>query len=182
MWKFLGVFVSPLFLRSWGEYIEEREGHGKLHIRLATDFIMWDSIVDCDFLKFEVDSEDQILYTAMGFSPCGVRHSNYYQNSGFLQINNWNRLDYFLCLLISILQKYQHRHFDAFFSVLSCGVSVPFYTAFLPFLFWVRTLSHIFSFCFWTFTAIPFFLFISNVLLLYGRLGIANWLGKWLSW
>ncbi|CAA0829922.1 Lipid phosphate phosphatase delta [Striga hermonthica] len=34
------------------------------------------------------------------------------------------------------IQKYQHRHLDALFSGLSCVVSVPFYTAFLPLLFW----------------------------------------------
>ncbi|KAJ6968228.1 lipid phosphate phosphatase delta-like [Populus alba x Populus x berolinensis] len=34
------------------------------------------------------------------------------------------------------LQKYQHGFLDALFSGLSCVVSVPFYTAFLPLLFW----------------------------------------------
>ncbi|CAH9124516.1 unnamed protein product [Cuscuta epithymum] len=34
------------------------------------------------------------------------------------------------------IQKYQSWYLDAFFSGLSCIVSVPFYTAFLPFLFW----------------------------------------------
>ncbi|KAL0383797.1 UNVERIFIED_CONTAM: Lipid phosphate phosphatase delta [Sesamum calycinum] len=38
--------------------------------------------------------------------------------------------------IILKIQKYQHSHFDAFFSLLSCVVSVPFYTAFLPLLFW----------------------------------------------
>lgn len=36
-----------------------------------------------------------------------------------------------------VLQKHQNRVLDAFFSCLSCVVSVPFYTAFLPLLFWV---------------------------------------------
>jgi sphingosine-1-phosphate phosphatase 1 len=31
----------------------------------------------------------------------------------------------------------QHKLLDNFFSVLSCVVSVPFYTGFLPLLFWV---------------------------------------------
>ncbi|XP_065856666.1 lipid phosphate phosphatase delta [Euphorbia lathyris] len=38
--------------------------------------------------------------------------------------------------LIIRIQEHQHRFFDALFSLLSCVVSVPFYTAFLPFLFW----------------------------------------------
>jgi len=42
-----------------------------------------------------------------------------------------------LYLLISFLQKYHNKYLDAFFSALSCVVSVPFYTAFLPLLFWV---------------------------------------------
>ena len=39
------------------------------------------------------------------------------------------------------LQKYQHGFLDALFSGLSCVVSVPFYTAFLPLLFWVCFIS-----------------------------------------
>lgn len=38
--------------------------------------------------------------------------------------------------LILKIQKYQHSIWDAVFSGLSCIVSVPFYTAFLPLLFW----------------------------------------------
>ncbi|KAB1222426.1 Lipid phosphate phosphatase delta [Morella rubra] len=38
--------------------------------------------------------------------------------------------------LILRIQKYQHRFLDALFSGLSCVVSVPFYTGFLPLLFW----------------------------------------------
>ncbi|KAL6509104.1 hypothetical protein OROGR_023211 [Orobanche gracilis] len=38
--------------------------------------------------------------------------------------------------IIIKIQKYRHRHLDALFSGLSCVVSVPFYTAFLPLLFW----------------------------------------------
>lgn len=39
------------------------------------------------------------------------------------------------------LQKHQSGVLDAFFSGLSCVVSVPFYTAFLPLLFWVTSKS-----------------------------------------
>ncbi|KAG5615793.1 hypothetical protein H5410_015617 [Solanum commersonii] len=35
-----------------------------------------------------------------------------------------------------MIQKYHNKYLDAFFSALSCVVSVPFYTAFLPLLFW----------------------------------------------
>ncbi|KAI3446394.1 hypothetical protein Pfo_003059 [Paulownia fortunei] len=51
------------------------------------------------------------------------------------------------------IQKYQHRHLDAFFSGLSCVVSVPFYTAFLPLLFWTghsklaRQMTLLMAFC-----------------------------------
>lgn len=38
----------------------------------------------------------------------------------------------------SVMQSYKAGFFDALFSGLSCVVSVPFYTAFLPLLFWVR--------------------------------------------
>ncbi|KAG6770268.1 hypothetical protein POTOM_025944 [Populus tomentosa] len=38
--------------------------------------------------------------------------------------------------IILQIQKYQHGYLDALFSGLSCVVSVPFYTAFLPLLFW----------------------------------------------
>ncbi|KAI3474503.1 hypothetical protein Pfo_029413 [Paulownia fortunei] len=57
--------------------------------------------------------------------------------------------------IILKIQKYKHRHLDALFSGLSCVVSVPFYTAFLPLLFWNSL------YVFW-------FLCV--------RLGIANWL------
>ncbi|XP_050380883.1 lipid phosphate phosphatase delta isoform X2 [Argentina anserina] len=50
-------------------------------------------------------------------------------------------------------QNYQHRFLDAFFSALSCVVSVPFYTAFLPLLFWsghgklARQMTLLMAFC-----------------------------------
>jgi sphingosine-1-phosphate phosphatase 1 len=51
------------------------------------------------------------------------------------------------------IQKYKHGLFDLFFSVLSCVVSVPFYTAFLPLLFWsghgklARQMTLLMAFC-----------------------------------
>lgn len=51
------------------------------------------------------------------------------------------------------IQKYQHGYLDGFFSALSCSVSVPFYTAFLPFLFWsghcklARQMTLLMAFC-----------------------------------
>ncbi|XP_044507821.1 lipid phosphate phosphatase delta [Mangifera indica] len=51
------------------------------------------------------------------------------------------------------IQSYEHKFLDAFFSVLSCVVSVPFYTAFLPFLFWsghgklARQMTLLMAFC-----------------------------------
>ncbi|XP_047970088.1 lipid phosphate phosphatase delta-like isoform X1 [Salvia hispanica] len=54
------------------------------------------------------------------------------------------------------IQKYQHRCLDAFFSGLSCVVSVPFYTAFLPLLFWTghcklaRQMTLLIAFCDYT--------------------------------
>lgn len=47
----------------------------------------------------------------------------------------------FSILGICVLQKCQNGVLDAFFSGLSCVVSVPFYTAFLPLLFWVSFLT-----------------------------------------
>ncbi|KAK4404986.1 Lipid phosphate phosphatase delta [Sesamum angolense] len=58
--------------------------------------------------------------------------------------------------IILKIQKYQHTHFDAFFSLLSCFVSVPFYTAFLPLLFWTghcklaRQMTLLMAFCDYT--------------------------------
>ncbi|KAL2225844.1 lipid phosphate phosphatase delta [Sesamum indicum] len=58
--------------------------------------------------------------------------------------------------IILKIQKYQHRHLDAFFSLLSCVVSVPFYTAFLPLLFWTghcklaRQMTLLMAFCDYT--------------------------------
>ncbi|KAL0405043.1 UNVERIFIED_CONTAM: Lipid phosphate phosphatase delta [Sesamum radiatum] len=58
--------------------------------------------------------------------------------------------------IILKIQKYQHRHLDAFFSFLSCVVSVPFYTAFLPLLFWTghcklaRQMTLLMAFCDYT--------------------------------
>ncbi|XP_051149389.1 lipid phosphate phosphatase delta [Andrographis paniculata] len=58
--------------------------------------------------------------------------------------------------IILKIQKYQHRHLDAFFSGLSCVVSVPFYTAFLPLLFWTghcklaRQMTLLIAFCDYT--------------------------------
>ncbi|KAL6141566.1 hypothetical protein ACLB2K_059854 [Fragaria x ananassa] len=55
--------------------------------------------------------------------------------------------------LILQIQNYQHRFLDAFFSALSCVVSVPFYTAFLPLLFWsghgklARQMTLLMAFC-----------------------------------
>ncbi|XP_057768722.1 lipid phosphate phosphatase delta [Salvia miltiorrhiza] len=58
--------------------------------------------------------------------------------------------------IIIKIQKYQHRYLDAFFSGLSCVVSVPFYTAFLPLLFWTghcklaRQMTLLIAFCDYT--------------------------------
>ncbi|EYU39977.1 hypothetical protein ABFS82_10G175300 [Erythranthe guttata] len=55
--------------------------------------------------------------------------------------------------IILKIQKYQHRYLDALFSGLSCIVSVPFYTAFLPLLFWTghcklaRQMTLLMAFC-----------------------------------
>ncbi|XP_043692200.1 lipid phosphate phosphatase delta-like [Telopea speciosissima] len=55
--------------------------------------------------------------------------------------------------LILQIQCFQHRFLDAFFSALSCVVSVPFYTAFLPLLFWsghnklARQMTLLMAFC-----------------------------------
>ncbi|OMO68843.1 Phosphatidic acid phosphatase type 2/haloperoxidase [Corchorus olitorius] len=51
------------------------------------------------------------------------------------------------------IQKYQHKFWDALFSGLSCVVSVPFYTGFLPLLFWsghgklARQMTLLMAFC-----------------------------------
>ncbi|KAL8263108.1 hypothetical protein R6Q59_024457 [Mikania micrantha] len=51
------------------------------------------------------------------------------------------------------IQKYEHGLLDAFFSGLSCVVSVPFYTGFLPLLFWsghgklARQMTLLMAFC-----------------------------------
>ncbi|KAL9237777.1 hypothetical protein vseg_012284 [Gypsophila vaccaria] len=51
------------------------------------------------------------------------------------------------------IQKYQHKYLDALFSGMSCAVSVPFYTAFLPLLFWsghgrlARQMTLLMAFC-----------------------------------
>ncbi|KAL9373840.1 hypothetical protein Peur_033460 [Populus x canadensis] len=55
--------------------------------------------------------------------------------------------------IILQIQKYQHGFLDALFSGLSCVVSVPFYTAFLPLLFWsghgklARQMTLLMAFC-----------------------------------
>ncbi|CAI9268317.1 unnamed protein product [Lactuca saligna] len=51
------------------------------------------------------------------------------------------------------IQKYQHGFWDALFSGISCVVSVPFYTGFLPLLFWsghgklARQMTLLMAFC-----------------------------------
>ncbi|XP_019154151.1 PREDICTED: lipid phosphate phosphatase delta-like [Ipomoea nil] len=51
------------------------------------------------------------------------------------------------------IQRYQYRYLDALFSGLSCIVSVPFYTGFLPLLFWsghcklARQMTLLMAFC-----------------------------------
>ncbi|XP_027069435.1 lipid phosphate phosphatase delta [Coffea arabica] len=51
------------------------------------------------------------------------------------------------------IQKYQHGFLDGLFTALSCVVSVPFYTAFLPLLFWsghcklARQMTLLMAFC-----------------------------------
>ncbi|KAK4487636.1 hypothetical protein RD792_005712 [Penstemon davidsonii] len=60
---------------------------------------------------------------------------------------------YPIILKIQVCYKYQHPYLDAFFSGLSCVVSVPFYTAFLPLLFWTghcklaRQMTLLMAFC-----------------------------------
>ncbi|XP_042480907.1 lipid phosphate phosphatase delta-like [Macadamia integrifolia] len=55
--------------------------------------------------------------------------------------------------LILQIQSFQHRFLDVFFSALSCMVSVPFYTAFLPLLLWsghcrlARQMTLLMAFC-----------------------------------
>ncbi|PHU22533.1 Lipid phosphate phosphatase delta [Capsicum chinense] len=55
--------------------------------------------------------------------------------------------------LTLIIQKYHNKYLDALFSGLSCVVSVPFYTAFLPLLFWsghcklARQMTLLMAFC-----------------------------------
>ncbi|XP_042512947.1 lipid phosphate phosphatase delta-like [Macadamia integrifolia] len=55
--------------------------------------------------------------------------------------------------LILQIQSFQHRFLDALFSGISCVVSVPFYTAFLPLLFWsghsklARQMTLLMAFC-----------------------------------
>ncbi|XP_071735535.1 lipid phosphate phosphatase delta-like [Rutidosis leptorrhynchoides] len=54
------------------------------------------------------------------------------------------------------IQKYQHNFLDALFTGLSCVVSVPFYTGFLPLLFWsghgklARQMTLLMAFCDYT--------------------------------
>ncbi|GJX38758.1 lipid phosphate phosphatase delta-like protein [Tanacetum coccineum] len=54
------------------------------------------------------------------------------------------------------IQKYQHRVLDGLFIGLSCVVSVPFYTGFLPLLFWsghgklARQMTLLMAFCDYT--------------------------------
>nr|CAD1840375.1 unnamed protein product [Ananas comosus var. bracteatus] len=54
------------------------------------------------------------------------------------------------------LQRWHHRYLDNMFSVLSCVVSVPFYTGFLPLLFWsghsklARQMTLLMAFCDYT--------------------------------
>lgn len=55
--------------------------------------------------------------------------------------------------LILQIQRFRHRALDALFAGLSCVVSVPFYTAFLPLLFWsghgklARQMTLLMAFC-----------------------------------
>ncbi|XP_073285758.1 lipid phosphate phosphatase delta-like [Primulina huaijiensis] len=55
--------------------------------------------------------------------------------------------------IILRIQKYQNTYLDALFSGMSCVVSVPFYTAFLPFVFWTghcklaRQMTLLMAFC-----------------------------------
>ncbi|XP_020579028.1 lipid phosphate phosphatase delta [Phalaenopsis equestris] len=55
--------------------------------------------------------------------------------------------------LILQIQRWQHRYLDNFFSLLSCIVSVPFYTGFIPILFWSghsklgRQVTFLMAFC-----------------------------------
>ncbi|XP_024977079.1 lipid phosphate phosphatase delta-like [Cynara cardunculus var. scolymus] len=58
--------------------------------------------------------------------------------------------------IILQIQKYQHSFLDALFAGLSCVVSVPFYTGFLPLLFWsghgklARQMTLLMAFCDYT--------------------------------
>jgi hypothetical protein len=81
------------------------------------------------------------------------------------------------CWLVKLLQRLQHKLLDNFFSVLSCVVSVPFYTGFLPLLFWVCLVAYLL-------TLFPHFLLQLPMILnrfcfcTYCRVDTASWLGR----
>ncbi|KVI08391.1 hypothetical protein Ccrd_013237 [Cynara cardunculus var. scolymus] len=72
--------------------------------------------------------------------------------------------------IILQIQKYQHSFLDALFAGLSCVVSVPFYTGFLPLLFWsghgklARQMTLLMAFCDYTGNCIKVSLALSIVL------------------
>ena len=80
----------------------------------------------------------------MGRSSSRRWRSPHPRNSGALLTFHLdpNFIDFFIWEIDKVsffLQKHQSGVLDALFSGLSCVVSVPFYTAFLPLLFWVTS-------------------------------------------
>lgn len=124
---------------------------------MASGDLRWDCVVDYDIFMSKCDSKAQIFAAALGDSLCHHWHPFHSPDPGLkilsTKLNNTHipKFDFFHCMLTLIefcfcgfVQKYQHKFLDSLFSGLSCVVSVPFYTGFLPLVFWVCFLFHLF--------------------------------------
>lgn len=113
------------------------------------------------------------IQVTLKFHPNCLR----FKHSFFIRSKLWAFLTFWCTswIFLSGVQSYGFGFLDALFSGLSCVVSVPFYTGFLPLLFWVRTTCYVgdvrhLRICLW------------RIIFCLCRVDMANWRGRWRCW
>ncbi|PWZ30756.1 Lipid phosphate phosphatase delta [Zea mays] len=112
-----------------GQYVESKEKQKAFDIGQA--YHRWDASAGREDVETLAQCQRMI---ACGEWPPLVVAYDHVEGSTMEAGGMFNCLRCFSC--VESLQKLEHKMLDNFFSVLSCVISVPFYTGFLPLLFW----------------------------------------------
>lgn len=151
----------------------------------------WNSLLASLFFIPQSHSQTSIFPSTFRHSLCSIRNPNSPPDPGNKNRAHHNfillKISYFRCFCCKcwlffffflnfwVMQSYRAGYLDAIFSGLSCVVSVPFYTAFIPMLFWVCIIWWYYT-KFWVKNC----KFIGIWLLC--RVVMVNWLGRWRCW